>query len=170
MKLALPRRLSDVRFPPFDVLNHRAAALRLQGHHVISLGQAVPAFGPPPAAIEAARAALSEPATHRYVADAGLLTLREALCEKFASDRGVNATPADLIITAGANQAFMAAAMTLIDPGDEVILAAPFFVNHEMAIRVIGAVPIEAPLRESAGGRIRGPRPPSPHAKRASGI
>ena len=45
----------------------------------------------------------------------------------------------------------MAAAMTLIDPGDEVVVAAPYFVNHEMALRVIGAVPIEAPLRESAG-------------------
>lgn len=151
MKPAIARRLSGVSFPPFDVLNHRASALRLQGHHVISLGQAVPGFGPPPSAIEAARAALSEPATHRYAADAGLLTLRGALCERFASDRGIDSTPADLIITAGGNQAFMAAAMTLIDPGDQVVVAAPYFVNHEMALRVIGAVPIEAPLRESAG-------------------
>jgi aspartate/methionine/tyrosine aminotransferase len=150
VKPAIPRRLSGVSFPPFDVLNHRASALRLQGHNVISLGQAVPGFGPPPSAIAAARAALSEPATHRYAADAGLLSLREALCERFAADRGVDSTPADLIITAGGNQAFMAAAMTLIDPGDEVVVAAPFFVNHEMALRVIGAVPIEAPLRESA--------------------
>ena len=153
--LDVSARVSGLVMPPFDVLNQKAAALRLQGHAIISLGQAVPGFGPPASAVEAARRALSEPPTHRYSADAGLPSLREALCETFESERTIDGRPDEVIITAGGNQAFMLAAMTLIDPGDDVVLAAPYFVNHEMAIRAVGGTPIEAPLLESAGFSAR---------------
>ena len=58
-------------------------------------------------------------------------------------------------MTAGGNQAFILAATTLLDPGDEVILSTPYFVNHEMALRAIGAVPVEACVYEAAGFRTR---------------
>jgi aspartate/methionine/tyrosine aminotransferase len=148
-------RVSGLIVPPFDQLNQKAARLQRQGHDIINLGQAVPGFGPPAAAIAAARRALTESATHRYSADAGLLTLREALCGAFESERTIDVRPDEIIITAGGNQAFMLAAMTLIDPGDDVVLAAPYFVNHEMAIRAVGATPIEAALAESAGFSAR---------------
>ena len=61
------------------------------------------------------------------------------------------ATPDEVIITSGGNQAFMLAMMTLVDPGDEVLLPAPYFVNHEMTVRAIGAVPVEVPLNEARG-------------------
>jgi aminotransferase len=144
-------RASALVLPPFDVINHKADALRAQGRHVISLGQAVPGFGPPPSAIDAARRALLEPSTHRYSADAGRLSLREALSAAFAREHGIDAQPDELIITAGGNQAFMLAAMTLLDPGDEVVLVSPYFVNHEMAIRAVGATPVEAPLQPETG-------------------
>jgi aspartate/methionine/tyrosine aminotransferase len=147
----VPGRIAHLLLPPFDVLNRKAAALRAAGHDVISLGQAVPGFGPPRAAIDAARAALDDAQTHRYSADAGLVTLREALCEKLAAHRRIAVQPDDVIVTAGGNQAFMLAAMTLIDPGDEVVLTTPYFVNHEMAIRAIGGVALEAPLSEADG-------------------
>ena len=148
-------RVSGLVVPPFDELNQKAAGLQRQGHDIINLGQAVPGFGPPASAIDAARRALPEAATHRYSADAGLLTLREALCGTFESERTTDVRSDEIIITAGGNQAFMLAVMTLIDPGDEVILAAPYFVNHEMAIRAVGGTPIEAPLQESAGFSAR---------------
>ena len=148
-------RVSGLVVPPFDELNQKAAGLQRQGHDIINLGQAVPGFGPPASAIDAARRALPEAATHRYSADAGLLTLREALCGTFESERTTDVRSDEIIITAGGNQAFMLAGMTLIDPGDEVILAAPYFVNHEMAIRAVGGTPIEAPLQESAGFSAR---------------
>jgi aspartate/methionine/tyrosine aminotransferase len=151
----IPSRVADISLPPFDVLNTRAADLRAQGRDVITLGQGVPGFGPPPGAIDAARRALSDPATHLYCADAGLLSLREALCGKLAGHHGIDAAPGDLIITAGGNQAFMLAATTLLDHGDEVILSAPYFVNQEMALRAIGAVPVEASVYEEQGFRTR---------------
>ena len=151
----VPARTANLILPPFDVLNRKAADLRAAGHDVISLGQAVPGFGPPRAALEAARRALDDADAHRYSPDAGIASLRDALCAKLRAHRDVSATLDDVIITAGGNQAFMLAAMTLIDPGDEVVLASPYFVNHEMAIRAIGALPIEAPMPEKDGFRAR---------------
>ena len=151
----VPARTASLTFPPFDVLNQKAANLRAEGHDVISLGQAVPGFGPPRSAIDAARRALDGPETHRYSSDAGIVTLRERLCDTLAAHRQIAVQAEDVIITAGGNQAFMLAAMTLIDPGDEVILAAPYFVNHEMTIRAIGAVPVEAPTSEPDGFMAR---------------
>jgi len=151
----VPPRTAHLVLPPFDVLNQKASQLRAEGHDVISLGQAVPGFGPPRVAIDAARRALEDPRAHRYSADAGLVTLREALCDKLAAHRRIRVQPDEVIITAGGNQAFMLAAMTLIDPGDEVVLTTPYFVNHDMTIRAIGGVPIEAPLREADGFKPR---------------
>jgi len=148
-------RAASLILPPFDVLNQKAAALKAAGHDVISLGQAIPGFGPPEVALDAARRALGDPTTHRYSADAGLVTLREALCENLTSHRRIDVRPDDVVVTAGGNQAFMLAASTLIDPGHEVVLTSPYFVNHEMAIRALGGVPIEAPLSESDGFRPR---------------
>src|SRR6185369_10630438 len=150
---AVSARARGLVFPPFDILNQKAAALRQAGHRVISLGQAVPGFPPPPAALEAAHRALADPNVHRYSADAGILSLREVFCDRLREHLHVDATPDGVIVTAGGNQAFMLAALTVLDPGDEVVLAAPYFVNHEMAIRAAGAVPIEAPVREDSGFR-----------------
>jgi aspartate/methionine/tyrosine aminotransferase len=148
-------RVRSLVFPPFDILNQKAEALRHAGHRVLSLGQAVPGFPPPPAALEAADRALANPEIHRYSADAGVLSLRETLCDRLREHLQIEATPDDVIVTAGGNQAFMLAALTVVDPGDDVVLAAPYFVNHEMAVRAAGAVPIEAPATERAGFRTR---------------
>jgi aminotransferase len=85
---------------------------------------------------------------HRYSTDPGLLTLRTALADKLQHRLGSSIEPGDLIVTAGANHAFTLALMTLVDPGDEVILPAPYFTNHQMAIVAHGAIPIEAPVRD----------------------
>lgn len=151
----LSSRVKGLVLPPFDVLNQKAAALRRRGAPVISLGQALPGFPPPPSALEAVRLALTDPETHRYSPDAGLLSLREALGEKLSAEFDIDVTPDGVIVTAGGNQAFMLAAMSVVDSGDEVILTAPYFVNHEMALRAIGATPVEAPLDEAAGFRAR---------------
>ncbi len=152
---AVSARARNLVFPPFDLLNQKAAALRQAGKPVISLGQAVPGFPPPPSALQAAARALGDPDVHRYSSDAGLLSLRRAFCERLAETLDIRATPDDVIVTAGGNQAFMLAAMTVLDPGDDVVLAAPYFVNHEMAIRAVGATPIEAPVGEASGFAAR---------------
>jgi aspartate/methionine/tyrosine aminotransferase len=158
--IRIPPRVADIAIAQFDVLNTRAAELRAAGHRVVSLGQALPGFGPPASAIAAAHKALATPEAHIYSADAGIIGLREALCERLAAgSRGrpeADGPRADnVIVTAGGNQAFMLALMTLVDPGDQVLLPAPYFVNHEMAIAAFGAVPTEVPLDEARGFALR---------------
>lgn len=151
----VPGRVLDIELPPFDPLNLRAAQLRAAGHRVISLGQALPFFPPPPSALQAARAALDHPDVHRYSTDPGLPSLRAALAERLAHDAGTRIAPEDLVITAGANHAFTLALTTLVSPGDEVVLPSPYFTNHQMAICALGATPVEAPVADRETFAIR---------------
>ena len=144
--MQIPARVRDIELPPFDPLNLRAAELRRQGHHVISLGQALPFFPPPPAALQAAQAAMSAADVHLYSTDPGRPSLRQALAERLAGSIGVSCGRDDLVITAGANHAFATALTTLVSPGDDVVLPAPYFTNHHMAIQAAGARAIEAPV------------------------
>ena len=111
----------------------------------------MPFFPPPASALQAARAALETAEVHRYVTDQGLPSLRAALAQRLG--HGIAAD--DIVVTAGANHAFTLALTTLVDPGDEVILPAPYFTNHEMAVRALGATPIEAPSTDPVSFAVR---------------
>jgi len=150
------QRIRQLTPAMIDVIKNYTAELRLTGVHVYNLGQAIPNFPPVPAAIEAARQALSEPDTHIYSPDAGLLPLRQALCTTLARENGILADPErEVLITAGANQAFLMAMLTLLEPGDRVLLPGPYFFNHEMAVRLAGGVPLEVPLSPETGFQLR---------------
>jgi len=146
--IAIPPRIRSLELPPFDPLNARAASLRAAGHHVISLGQAVPFFQPPPSARAAARAALDRPDVHRYVTDPGLPSLRVALAGRLSSTLSTTVDARDLVVTAGGNHAFTLAITTVIEPGDEVVLPSPWFTNHQMAVVARGGVPVDAPIAD----------------------
>ncbi|MBI2189617.1 MAG: pyridoxal phosphate-dependent aminotransferase [Acidobacteria bacterium] len=148
-------RIRSLELPPFDPLNLRAAELRAAGHSVISLGQAVPFFEPPAAARAAAREALDRPEVHRYVTDPGLPSLRTILAERLGATMRTALTRDDLIITAGGNHAFTLALTTLVDAGDEVVLPAPYFTNHRMAVVAAGAAAIEAPVADRTTFAVR---------------
>ena len=145
--MRIPSRVLDIELPPFDPLNVRAAELRAQGHHVISLGQALPFFPPPPSVLRAAEAALHARDVHLYSTDPGRPQLRSLLAERLAAF-GISCGFEDLIITAGANHAFATVLTTLVNPGDEVVLPAPYFTNHQMQVQASGAVAVEAPLAD----------------------
>ena len=88
MRPLIPSRIKGIELPPFDPLNRRAAELRAAGHHVISLGQAVPFFPPPASALDAARAAVDTPDVNRYATDQGLPSFRAVLAERLAAAIG----------------------------------------------------------------------------------
>ena len=151
----VPGRVRDIELPPFDPLNSRAAQLRADGHDVISLGQALPFFGPPASVLAAARAALDSREVNLYSTDPGIGSLRTVLAGRLGETLGADAGADDLIITAGANHAFTLAFTTLIDPGDEVLLPAPFFTNHEMTARALGATVVEVPSADRETFSVR---------------
>jgi aminotransferase len=146
----IPTRVLDIELPPFDPLNVRAAALRAQGHRVISLGQALPFFPPPASALRAAQAALLAPDVHSYSTDPGRPSLRRVLAERLGQHAGIDCALDDLVITAGANHAFATALTTLVSPGEEVVLPAPYFTNHHMQVCAAGAIAVEAPLADQS--------------------
>lgn len=139
-----------------DIIKRHMAELRRTGAPVINLGQAIPNFPPSPQAVAAARQALDQADTHIYSPDAGLLSLRRALSTALEEDNGLPVDPEkEILVTAGANQAFLTALLTLLEPGDRVLLPSPFFFNHEMAVRIAGGVPVEVPLAEETGFQLR---------------
>jgi aminotransferase len=148
-------RILSIDLPPFDPLNVRAAALRAEGHDVISLGQALPFFPPPASAIEAARAAIDQPDVHLYATDPGLPGLRAVLAERLAAETRQAIRPDDILITAGANHAFSLILTTLVGAGDEVVLPAPYFTNHHMFVRALGAIPVDAPVADRVTFEVR---------------
>jgi aminotransferase len=148
-------RIRAMHLPPFDPLNARAAELRAQGHDVISLGQALPFFPPPAAAIRAAHAAIEDPAVHLYVTDPGLPALRSALAMRLAGETAQRVTADDILISAGANHAFALTVATLVSAGDEVLMPAPYFTNHHMTVIALGAQPVEAPLADRTTFEVR---------------
>ena len=115
------------------------AAIIRETPGTISLGQGIVHYGPPQAALDAARAAIGVQATHEYQADAGLQILIDRIAAKLGGDNGIDvARGRRVIVTAGSNMAFMHAVLTITEPGDEIILNVPFYFNHEMAIEMAG--------------------------------
>jgi aminotransferase len=144
--MRIPQRVRAIELPQFDVLNDIAASWRDRGADVITLGQALPGFLPPRAALDALRAALDDSSSHVYSSDAGVPELRRGLAMSLSALGGKVDDEREMIITAGGNQAFQLALTTVIDPGDELVLPGPYFLNHEMAVRSVGAIPVEAPV------------------------
>lgn len=153
--MRIPARIREMDLPPFDSLAQRAAELRRQGHHVINLGQAVPFFPPPQSALAGAQAALALPETHRYATDPGLPSLRRMLAKRLSESLHAALEPDQLIVTVGANQAFTLALTTLVSAGDEVVLPGPYFANHHMMVRAVGATAVEAPTADRRTFAIR---------------
>jgi aspartate/methionine/tyrosine aminotransferase len=112
----------------------------------ISLGQGVVHYGPPQAALDAARQALPDPDTHSYQDGAGTPALLDAIDAKLLRDNGIDRRNGlRVMVTAGGNMAFVHAILAITHPGDEVILPVPFYFNHEMAIQMADCTAVLVP-------------------------
>ncbi|MGE3509901.1 MAG: pyridoxal phosphate-dependent aminotransferase [Vicinamibacterales bacterium] len=112
----------------------------------ISLGQGVVHYGPPPAALDAVRERLTDPLLHQYGPADGWPPLVERIARKLRDENGIQAgVGTAIMVTAGANMAFMHAVFAVTRPGDEIILPVPFYFNHEMAIEMAGCRPVPVP-------------------------
>jgi aspartate/methionine/tyrosine aminotransferase len=121
----------------------RAKELRAAGRPVIGFGAGEPDFPTPAHVVEAAVAACADPAMHRYTPAAGLPALREAIAAKTLRDSGVEVAPSQVLVTNGGKQAVYLGFATLLDPGDEVVVPAPYWTTYPEAIRLAGGVPVE---------------------------
>jgi aspartate aminotransferase len=129
----------------------KAKALKAAGRPVIGFGAGEPDFPTPDYIVEAAVAACRDPRNHRYTPVAGLPELRAAVAGKTARDTGYEVDAAQVLITNGGKQAVYNAFATLCDPGDEVLLIAPYWTTYPEAIKLAGGVPVEVITDETSG-------------------
>ena len=118
----------------------KAKALKAQGRPVIGFGAGEPDFPTPEWSVEAAVAAARDPKNHRYTPAAGLPELKEAIAAKTLRDSGYSVDPAHVIVTNGGKQAVFQAFASVVDPGDEVLLPAPYWTTYPEPIRRAGGV------------------------------
>jgi aspartate aminotransferase len=129
----------------------KAKALKAAGRPVIGFGAGEPDFPTPAYIVEAAVQAAADPRNHRYTPVAGLPELRSAVATKTLRDTGFQVDPSQVLITNGGKQAVYNAFATLLDPGDEVLLVAPYWTTYPEAIQLAGGVPVPVLTDESTG-------------------
>jgi aspartate/methionine/tyrosine aminotransferase len=147
----ISRRIAAISESATLAVDAKAKALKAAGKPVIGFGAGEPDFPTPDYIVEAAAAACRQPAMHRYTPAGGLPVLKEAIVAKTARDSGLQSTAANVLVTNGGKQAVYEAFATLLDPGDEVILPAPYWTTYPEAIRLAGGVPVPVVADEQSG-------------------
>lgn len=123
------------------LMARRSRELRAAGHDIIDLSLGEPDHAPPAFALEAAHAAIKGP-WHKYPPVNGYQDLREAIAHKFERDNGLRYAPDQIVVSTGAKQAIMNVVMSLVAPGDEVVIPAPYWVSYAEQVRLAGGVPV----------------------------
>jgi len=131
----------------------KAKALKAQGRPVIGFGAGEPDFPTPAPIVEAAIAAAKNPAMHRYSPTNGLPTLREAIAAKTLRDSKLTIDSTQVLVTNGGKQALYNTFATLLDPGDEVIVIAPYWTTYPEAIALAGGKSVIVMTDETSGYR-----------------
>ncbi|NNN00851.1 MAG: pyridoxal phosphate-dependent aminotransferase [Acidimicrobiaceae bacterium] len=132
----------------------KAKALKAAGEPVIGFGAGEPDFATPRHIVEAAAQACYDPANHKYTPTAGLSELREAIALKSKRDSGLTISADQVLVTNGGKHAVATSFMTLLDPGDEVLIPAPYWTTYPEAVYLAGGVPVPVMTSEANGFRV----------------
>jgi aminotransferase len=146
--MPINRHLLATDPPPLSPLMGRATELRAAGEDVLVLAQAMVDYPPPPVFPRALAEALErgDRALHGYAPDPGLPELRGRLARYLEASFGISADPeCEILVTPGANHAAFMALAALLEPGDEALLPTPWYFNHAMSVRMLGARPVAVP-------------------------
>jgi len=144
-------RLSAITESATLAVDAKAKALKAAGRPVIGFGAGEPDFPTPGYIVEAAQRACAEPRFHKYTPAAGLPELRQAVADKTARDSGFEVTAGQVLITNGGKQAVFQTFAALLDPGDEVLVPAPYWTTYPEAIQLAGGVTVPVATDESTG-------------------
>ena len=128
----------------------KAKALKAEGVDVVSFGAGEPDFNTPKNIIDAAVRAMEEGKT-KYTPTAGILELREAICNKLEKDNNLKYNPNQIIVSTGAKQCLADVFMAILNPGDEVIVPTPYWVSYPELIKLADGIPVFVEANEKAG-------------------
>ena len=147
-------RLSLVKPSATMAVSQKAWDLKAKGLDVIGLGSGEPDFDTPPHIIEAAKAAMDVGKT-RYTPVNGTMELREAVCEKFKRDNGLKYSPDQIAVGCGGKQIIFNAMMATLEPGDEVIIPAPYWVSYPDIVCMFEGKPVVIDCPMDDGFKLR---------------
>ncbi len=148
--VSLSQVISGVPPSPTIAAAERANQLKAEGRDVISFTVGEPDFGTPKHICDAAVEAMNKGFT-RYTAVNGILPLRETICKKLKRDHGLDYKPGDVIVTNGGKHALGAAFAVLLNPGEEVIIPAPYWTSYPDMVKLAGGEPVIVQTRASDG-------------------
>jgi len=151
---ALAERLNRVSISASVIMTIKARELAAQGIKVISLASGEPDFPTPPHAIEAAHQAALAGET-KYPPQDGTKRLKEAVQRKFKRDNNLDYALDEIMVTNGGKQSIFNAFMATIDPGDEVLIPAPFWISYAEMAKVAGGVPVTINCPQNNGFKLR---------------
>ncbi len=134
-------------------MSAKAAELKAAGEKVISFGVGEPDFDTPAHIVQAAKDALDKGYT-RYIAAAGLPALKKAVCKKFKEDNGIEYEPSQIIICNGGKHAIFNALFATINPGDEVIIPAPYWLTYPEVVKCCNGVPVFVETTRASGFKM----------------
>ena len=149
----LAQRMSEITESPTMAIDAKAKALKAAGENVIGFGAGEPDFPTPEHIVEAAARATHNSAYHRYTPTAGLPELRSAIASKTKRDSAYDVEAQQVVVSNGGKQALYNACMAIVDPGDEVILPAPYWVSYPDMIRLAGGTMVAVETTEATGFR-----------------
>ena len=152
--MSLSARIQAIKESPTLAVTAKAKALAAAGENVIGFGAGEPDFPTPAHIVEAAQAACADPASHKYSPAPGLPELRAAIAEKTARDSGYEVQPSQVVVSNGGKHSLFNIFLSLIDPGDEVLLPAPYWVSYPEQIRLAGGSVVELPTGVDSGFRV----------------
>ena len=149
----LSQTLARVKPSPTIAMTGRAQQLAAEGKDIITLSAGEPDFDTPEHIREAAKAAIDAGHT-RYTAVDGMPALKRAICEKFSRENGLDYSQAQVSVGTGGKQILYNALMATLNPGDEVIIPAPYWVSYPDMVLLAGGTPVILPAGMEAGYRI----------------
>jgi len=152
LKVQLSNRVQQIKPSPTLAVTSKAAELRAAGKDIIGLGAGEPDFDTPEHIKEAAIKALHEGKT-KYTAVDGTPGLKKAIIAKFKRDNGLDYEPGQILVSSGGKQSFFNLALALLNPGDEVIIPAPYWVSYPDMVKVAEGSPVI--LETSADNRFK---------------
>ncbi len=147
-------RISRIKPSPSSAASDRASELRRAGRSIISLVVGEPDFDTPPAIRAAAGRAVEAGAT-RYTLGAGTLELREAIAAKLKRDSGLDYATSEIVVTAGAKSAVFSALAATLEPGDEVVIPAPYWVSYPDMVLANDGTPVALPCPEAQAFKLQ---------------
>lgn len=144
-------RISAISESATLAVDAKAKAMKAAGHPVIGFGAGEPDFATPGYIVEAAVEACRNPRFHKYTPAGGLPELKQAIADKTLRDSGYRVDAAQVLVTNGGKQAVYEAFATLLDPGDEVLVVAPYWTTYPEAIKLAGGVQVDVVTDETTG-------------------